>query len=1467
MKVRKVLSRFIVLAVGLGGWSAPLVSAVKVTDADIILIDVPEGEGEFQKVLTKWAEEYTPALLTHVKITGVLPADELSSLTEYFTNLAYVDLEDLKIVPKAIPSYAFADMVSLQHVIVPDSLEAIGIGAFKGCKNLQSVSFPLLLKTIGDSAFFNCSAVSGALNIPANVEYIGANAFEKCGKLTNLSLGSSLKSIGAYAFAGDTLLANELFLPSGLRVIAPGTFYKCGFTGVLRIADYVSVIQGDEFLVDETGVTQPQGKGAFEGCIGLQQIELGAGLREIGARAFFGCTGLSGIPKLPVGLSYIGPSAFGNCIRITRVELPQHLTEFGVYHNGVSGAVTGAFAGCTKLAELVIFDRIESIAPYTFYGCSNLEVVTLGKGLRAIGDSAFAACPKLNGKIWKYWNPIHLDGKVFGDAVVTFEKLSSSVQVFYVKHNGSDDTSGDNGHTWATAYRTLEKAIQEGEATSDTHVRMESMGYTATAGSVHFSQGALSLVGGYTGEEVTDQEPLGNSSSLKLTSRPEFSGKSVLIIGDPFKVTPSEVNLKKMVISGVETRSYLIGNWDQATITDVTFNNTAALTGVFTLKGKVKVQESLILSGGSVTFHDAVVSANAPICVSSLDALGTVTFNIPVWDPGVERVVLSTWGENLPDISSFRGILNGEVKVGQGFRFKWERDTRLNKKGEVIEYGRQRHLVAISYVPADELVITSPSPPYLALGASIKLNYKVSPASSTYPDVTWYSSDTSIIKIDSLTGVAVSTGNKLGSVDISAVSNFDNQLVGHYSLTVIAIKGITSSSKLIPLDSSLRIHVSTEPSGVLEGDIFTWEASDDEGKVWVKWVEDATGGGYEAYGVHSGEVTIKVAIKGNNESPSYPIEGKGTFVVTGINIENAEKDRLWINQTLKLNATVTPQVDNDYIVWASDSLHIAEIDEKTGVVTPIAPGTTIITASLSKNRAISARYTLHVTNLVITPLVTNSILTGSTLALSAKLLPKEGKDTTLVWKSSDPSIATVDPITGFVTGIRAGEISISSSLLAQPEDITCSSIFVVIQRPDISTKLSVDSSFQLPVDLLVRGIPEPMEWVSSDSGIAKIDGNFRIRGIAPGQVTLTGTLISDPSVSISCTFHVVRIAITPGRTLSLPVNIPLQLGYSVSPENAPSLGIPRWSSSDPLVARVDSVTGLVTAGIVKGYADITLTVASGDGHFSFNTIVRVTVVDPVDGLFITESRHLMAKDEQHTLNVLMYLDPKSPPIAIPERELEWFSSDPEIVSVYYGTITALKEGGPVRIYAQTADGQFTSEACEVSVMVFAKDIIFSAPTQLTRGSQYTITANVVPADATLPTIKWDIEDPSILLKINETDNTCTIQGGLMRGGTNIYIESADGRITKTHYITIYHIGDNLEETFSPEQNVTYEYGTLHLTGLEGYRCTVFALTGQSKVKFQVSDHDRYQDIDLSPGIYILYAESQVGIVSHRFVVK
>jgi hypothetical protein len=86
------------------------------------------------------------------------------------------------------------------------------------------------------------------------------------------------------------------------------------------------------------------------------------GVKSIGERAFFGCTGLVSL-AIPEGIASIGDSAFYNC---------------------------------TSLASLVIPESILSIEKLAFYGCGGLTFVEITPvGSRSWGENIFKGCAKL----------------------------------------------------------------------------------------------------------------------------------------------------------------------------------------------------------------------------------------------------------------------------------------------------------------------------------------------------------------------------------------------------------------------------------------------------------------------------------------------------------------------------------------------------------------------------------------------------------------------------------------------------------------------------------------------------------------------------------------------------------------------------------------------------------------------------------------------------------------------------------------------------------------------------------------------------------------------------------------------------------------------------------------------------------------------------------------------------------------
>jgi hypothetical protein len=172
-----------------------------------------------------------------------------------------------------IGAYAFADLVGLTNITLPESVARIGARAFvdsgiwisagdglvyagkwvvgyKGALTAAAFSDDTVVG-IGDYAFDGYTASIGAIEFPAGLAYIGEGAFRGCIGLTDITLPTSLKTLGNYAFADCTALeyiaydatacadleadnnvfANAGRLSSGIRVIIG--------SGVKRIPSYL----------------------------------------------------------------------------------------------------------------------------------------------------------------------------------------------------------------------------------------------------------------------------------------------------------------------------------------------------------------------------------------------------------------------------------------------------------------------------------------------------------------------------------------------------------------------------------------------------------------------------------------------------------------------------------------------------------------------------------------------------------------------------------------------------------------------------------------------------------------------------------------------------------------------------------------------------------------------------------------------------------------------------------------------------------------------------------------------------------------------------------------------------------------------------------------------------------------------------------------------------------------------------
>lgn len=161
-------------------------------------------EGSIERVNNNTTTEFvTSRFSNHNNLKHViLPNLEVIS-DSCFSNCS--QLSNL-IIPKVktIKFYSFNNCISLTSIEIPE-LVTIGYGAFSGCSQLENI-FSYTIKTIEGQAFNGCNNLS-YLGYLDSVENIGMAAFRDCSSLDYISL-PSLTSMDTFAFENCTSLKN-----------------------------------------------------------------------------------------------------------------------------------------------------------------------------------------------------------------------------------------------------------------------------------------------------------------------------------------------------------------------------------------------------------------------------------------------------------------------------------------------------------------------------------------------------------------------------------------------------------------------------------------------------------------------------------------------------------------------------------------------------------------------------------------------------------------------------------------------------------------------------------------------------------------------------------------------------------------------------------------------------------------------------------------------------------------------------------------------------------------------------------------------------------------------------------------------------------------------------------------------------------------------------------------------------------
>jgi hypothetical protein len=322
-------------------------------------ITIPSTLGGYRTVFIGDNAFYNQVLITSV----IIPSNVTAIGDMAFSNCYYLTNVTIPNSVTTIGDHAFSNCYYLTNMTIPNRLTTIGDSAFISCTSLTAINvdaanvkyynFEGVLYNKAFTTLILCpGGKAGTVHIPDSVTAIGDGAFSYCYYLTNVTIPNSVTTIGDHAFYDCYSMttidvsasnANYASLDGVLYDKASKTLILCpgGKAGTVHIPDSVTTI----------------GDSAFISCTSLTNVTIPNSVTTIGDSAFISCSNLASITFQ--GL--VAPTTVGShWIEGTPVGLRGHAyanSDFpapeGVWHGLTMGTVLSSGGVGTPGFELV----------------------------------------------------------------------------------------------------------------------------------------------------------------------------------------------------------------------------------------------------------------------------------------------------------------------------------------------------------------------------------------------------------------------------------------------------------------------------------------------------------------------------------------------------------------------------------------------------------------------------------------------------------------------------------------------------------------------------------------------------------------------------------------------------------------------------------------------------------------------------------------------------------------------------------------------------------------------------------------------------------------------------------------------------------------------------------------------------------------------------------------------------------
>ncbi|MBE8189976.1 MAG: hypothetical protein HAW58_03805, partial [Candidatus Thioglobus sp.] len=469
--------------------------------------------------------------------------------------------------------------------------------------------------------------------------------------------------------------------------------------------------------------------------------------------------------------------------------------------------------------------------------------------------------------------------------------------------------------------------------------------------------------------------------------------------------------------------------------------------------------------------------------------------------------------------------------------------------------------------------------------------------------------------------------------------------------------------------------------------------------------------------------------------------------VETVNITNP--DSVGDGFTLPLTSTSLPAGSAQDVVWTiqGGGTNIASID--TSGNAPVihgisAPGTVIVVATSANGVIGTQSFTVNptlVTGISITS--DPAVLHGEMLTLTADIEPAEATTKTITWsvQGGNNNIASIDG--DVLHGIGTGSVVIVATADGGT-NITGTQNFTVNSAPVTSITIGTPHTvgdgrlLTLTAVVLPAEAAQTVNWTiqGGNNNIASINGVILV-GLSPGNVTVTASATDSSSVTAEQRFTVLVTPVTAVSITSLgPIvnGSSLTLTATVSPAIATNKEV-SWGidgGGNNAIASIDSNNVLHALSV--GTVSVRVTSTNGDGGSSIESQrdIQITPI-LVSSIAITSPSSVINGLTQNLVATVL-------PANAADKTVSWSITAGTGSATLTGNVLTGTGVGEVTVVARANDTSGISQTQPFTIVVTPVPVtsvsIISALAPI--GTDLTLTANVLPDNATTPTVSWAI---------------------------------------------------------------------------------------------------------------------------------